>query len=500
MTSISVSTAPSTEDPRQARRPASGATLRLLVVEDSEDDFDLVVAHLRRQGRQVQARRVEDEAGLRAALGAEAWDAVISDFNLPRFDCATAQRVAGELRPFLPFIIVSGHIGEDAAVEAMHAGADDYVMKHNLVRLLPAIDRSVASREQRRLHLAADAALRDALDRMRALVSASPLAIIELDANGMVQTWNQAAEAMFGWSEAEVRGAPPPHIGEDAQQEFHQLRRDNRGGITVANRPARRRTKDGRTLEVLTSAAPLVSPEGRYAGAVAMLADVTAQRRTEAELRDLSMQMENRLEEERAAIARELHDEVGGTLVAVKADIDWLRRHAAQAPGAAAKIADMERLVGNVLASSTRLARALRPGSLDDTIVAAVGFKSAEFAERMGVPCRFRTNDEEISLAADRSNALIRVFQEALTNITKHAGATEVDVELFATPDEVTLEIRDNGRGLNPGDDAKPGSFGIRGMRERLNALGGWIDVGGEPGRGTTVMVSVPRAPAKEAG
>ena len=474
--------------------PVSGAPLKLLVVEDSEDDFDLLVAHIRRHGRRLQARRVEDEPGLRAALGDDTWDVVISDFNLPRFSCAAAQRIAGDLQPFLPFIIVSGHIGEEAAVEAMHAGADDYVMKHNLARLVPAIDRSLASRDQRRMRLESDAALRDALERMRALVSASPLAIIQIDGQGLVQTWNQAAEAMFGWTEDEVRGGPSPDGGENAQQQNLQIRRDTLNGLVFANRPAQRVTRDGRMLDVLVSAAPLVTPDGRYGGAVTMIADVTAQRRTEAELRDLSLQMENRLEEERAAIARELHDEVGGTLVAVKADIDWLRRHAAKEPGAMAKVEDMERLVGNVLASSARLARALRPGSLDDTIVAAVDIKSAEFAERMGMPCRFRTNDEEISLPADRSNALIRVFQEALTNITKHAGATGVDVELFVTPAEVTLEIRDNGCGLRAGDDTKPGSFGIRGMRERLNALGGWVEVSGEPGRGTTVMVSMPRA------
>ena len=469
--------------------------LKLLVIEDSEDDFELLVAHLRRRGRTLDARRVEEAEGLREALAAGPWDAVISDYNLPRFDCIEALGIVAGAAPFTPFLIVSGHLGEDAAVNAIHAGADDYVMKQNLARLVPAIERSMASREQRRLRVQADAALREAMERLHAVVSASPLAIIQLDAEGIVQTWNAAAEAMFGWSEAEVRGLPPPHVGDDEQQEYQVLRRDSRAGLSFANRPARRRTRDGRVLEVLVSAAPLVDPEGRYAGVVKMIADVTAQRRTEAELRDVSTRMESRLEEERAAIARELHDEVGGTLVAVKADLDWLRRHAAKSPAEVAKIADLDRLVGQVLASSTRLARALRPGTLDDTIVAAIGFKSAEFAERMGIPCRFRTNDDELSLPADRSTALLRVFQEALTNVTKHAKATAVDVELFATPAEVTLEIRDDGRGLARGDTDKAGSFGIRGMHERLAALGGWIDVSGEPGEGTTVMVCVPRAP-----
>ncbi len=480
----------------QAASRVDEPPLKILVVEDSEDDFELVVAHLKRQGRRVNARRVEDEDGLRAALAADSWDVVISDFNLPRFDGAAAQRVAGELQPYTPFIIVSGHIGEDAAVDAMHAGADDYVMKHNLARLSPAIERSLRNREQRRLRMQADVALRDTLHRMRTLVSASPLAIVQLDENDCVETWNYAAERMFGWAEEEVRGQPVPFVPEDEQQAFQQFRRDVRAGVAFTNRPGRRRTRDGRVLEVLLSVAPLRTPDGHDAGAVAMLADITAQRHIERELKDLSVQMESRLEEERAAIARELHDEVGGTLVAVKANLDWLRRHAA--PGAGSKIEDTDRLVGHVLAASTRLARALRPGTLDDTIVAAVGIKAAEFAERMGIPCRVRSNDDELTLPADRSNALVRVLQEALTNITKHAAATRVDVELFATPTEVTLEIRDNGRGLGEADLAKRDSFGIRGMSERLHALGGWIDVSGEPGAGTTVMVCVPRAAAQE--
>ena len=468
--------------------------LKLLVIEDSEDDFELIAAHVRRRGRALDAQRVEDGESLRAALGASPWDAVIADFNLPQLDCNRAMGIVAEAAPFTPFIIVSGQLGEDAAVNAIHAGADDYVMKQNLARLMPAIERSIESREQRRLRVRADAALREAMERLHATVSASPLAIVQLDAVGAVQTWNAAAESMFGWPESEVRGAAPPCIGEDGEEAYQRFRRDNRNGVTFANRPAQRRTRDGRVLEVLVSAAPMLGADGRYAGAVELIADVTAQRRTEAELRDVSARMEARLEEERAAIARELHDEVGATLVAVKAYLDWLRRHAAGEPAALAKIAGLDRLVGEVLTASTRLARALRPGTLDDTIVAAIGFKASEFSERMGIPCRFRSNDDELTLPADRSTALLRIFQEALTNITKHAGATGVDVELFATPSEVTLEIRDDGRGLARSDTRKAGSFGIRGMHERVAALGGWIDVSGEPGHGTTVMVGVPRA------
>ncbi len=104
--------------------------LKLLFVEDSEDDYDLVLLHLRRRGHQVSAHRVEDEQGLRAALAAGPWDAILSDYNLPRFDCIEALRIAAAEAPYTAFVIVSGHIGEDAAVEVMRHGASDYLLKN----------------------------------------------------------------------------------------------------------------------------------------------------------------------------------------------------------------------------------------------------------------------------------------------------------------------------------------------------------------------------------
>jgi signal transduction histidine kinase len=225
-----------------------------------------------------------------------------------------------------------------------------------------------------------------------------------------------------------------------------------------------------------------------------IMVDITALKHAEARLRELTAGWEARVEEERAAIARELHDDVGGTLAALKVDIDWLRRHAGERSDIQGKTADMEELVDSLIAASQRLALTLRPGLLDLGIVAAIEAKAAEFAGRLGIPCRFHANVEELDLATDQSNALFRVFQEALTNVTKHAGASRVDVELFATAQEVTLEIRDDGRGVAPADLAKAGSFGVRGMHERLGRLGGWAEVTGQPGKGTTVMVGLPRS------
>ena len=378
--------APPIPPPAPGRKPEPRGELRVLVVEDSQDDYELLVNFLGRSPWNVQARRVEDASGLRAALAAQRWDVVISDHKLPRFDSSAALHIARKADGQVPFIIVSGQIGEDVAVDAMLAGADDYVMKHNLARLRPAVQRCLAASELRREKLEAERAVQES----------------------------------------------------DARAE--QALRDSRAALS-----------------------------------------------------ELAAHWEARMEEERAAIARELHDDVGGTLTALKVDIEQLRRGADGDAQFKERAAEMGRLVDSLIEASTRLAGDLRPAALDFGLSAALEVKAREFEKRVGIPCRFRSNDEELALDPERGRALVRVFQEALTNVIKHARATRVEAELFVTAGEVTLEVRDDGRGLQPADLAKRDSFGVRGMHERVGRIGGWIEVSGEPGKGTTVMVSIPR-------
>ena len=134
-----------TLSPVPLHQAAGRAPVRILCVEDSDSDFELLQFALRAAGLAHTAIRVEDETGMRGALASGNWDAVISDHNLPSFSSAAALRVLREQEPDTPFLIVSGAIGEDAAVAAMQSGADDYLMKHSLKRLAPAIEHSLAA-------------------------------------------------------------------------------------------------------------------------------------------------------------------------------------------------------------------------------------------------------------------------------------------------------------------------------------------------------------------
>ena len=184
--------------PASAHASAGRLPIRVLCVEDSDIDYELLQFALRASGLAHDPMRVEDETGMRDALSGGNWDVVISDHNLPRFSSAAALKVLREMEPDTPFLIVSGAIGEDAAVAAMQSGADDYLMKHSLKRLAPAIEHAMAAATERRHRRVATSELRASLDYLRTVLTASPIAIITLDADLRITIFNAAAERIFG--------------------------------------------------------------------------------------------------------------------------------------------------------------------------------------------------------------------------------------------------------------------------------------------------------------
>lgn len=348
--------------------------LRALFVEDSPTDYNLLLRLLRVAGYQVEATRVETEAGLRDALQASSWDVVISDHNLPEFSSTEALNIVKEMGVDAPFIIVSGAIGEDIAVEAMIAGADDYILKSRLPRLVPALKRSLAAAASRRKERAA------------------------------------------------------------------------------------------------------------------------AQR-----LRELSAHLEQVKENERTAIAREIHDDIGGLLTGLTFDLAWLQSHA-RGDEVLERLHNMQTLLGQARSSVQRILRELRPPMLELGVVAALEWQAQDFSRRHGIPCHFISNRETIAVSEAISAALFRICQEALTNIAKHAQATSVHIDIFADESSVTLEVTDDGVGLADDSQTKAGSYGLLGMRERAAALNGWVEINSAPGRGTSLMLSLPLHSEAEGG
>jgi signal transduction histidine kinase len=197
-------------------------------------------------------------------------------------------------------------------------------------------------------------------------------------------------------------------------------------------------------------------------------------------------------EQEREAIAREIHDDVGSTLTAIKFELALLRT---ELKGAAlAPLARVGQLIDSAITSSTRIMHDLRPGILDEGVVAALEWQARSFEQRMGIACRFSSSHDEIPLSSEQAIAVFRICQEALNNVAKYAQAGAVDIRLRAGAGRLTLDIGDDGKGIDAADLNRPDRFGLRGMRERAHSLGGAVDIRGAPGRGTTVSVSLPLA------
>jgi len=355
-------------------RGSKAAPIRLLVVEDSELDFDLLTATLARDGPPLRAERVEDEASMREALERGPVDAVLTDHNMPRFDSFAALKLAKAADPDLPVLVVSGEMSEDLAVAALHAGADDFILKSRLFRVGPALTRSLEAAAQRRAGRAAAAALAD----------------------------------------------------------------------------------------------------------------------SEARLRELARHLESAKEEERRRIAGEIHDDIGSMLTALRFETVALARHLQQRAVDAPRVPLMLDLIGQLVAASHRIQHNLRPPVLDAGLVAALQWLVSSFAERTGVQARFESNREDVPLSADGSAALYRAAQEALANASKHARAKQVTVQLFASPQEVSLEVSDDGVGFDPDLLRSAPGFGLRALLERARGLGGWAEVSSTPDHGASLMFSIP--------
>jgi signal transduction histidine kinase len=348
------------------------AVVRILHLEDSRVDHALVKFALQRSQLACELVLVDTMEDLRLQLETASFDIVLADYHLPGFTGLDGWDLAHELRPELPFVVLSGAIGEAAAVEAMHRGVSDYLLKDNMHRLAHVIERALEVSETRRAKAVADAELADSRQR----------------------------------------------------------------------------------------------------------------------LAELAEHLQASIEQERSDIAREIHDDIGGALTAVKLDLALVGRHA-QDPAMKRHVQSAMEMLQHALGASQRIMLNLRPPILDQGLVAAVQWLAASFERRTGIRVVVRRSAEVIEVSRELQLVAYRTAQEALTNVTKHAQASAVTIDLSDREGVLTLEVKDNGRGLDPQALRKEKSFGLLGLRERAAKVDGWLDVSSSP-RGTSVILSVP--------
>jgi PAS domain S-box-containing protein len=254
--------------------------LRLLIVEDSEDDTWLIVRQLQQAGLHPDFQRVETLGALREALDGGTWDLIICDFSLPQFGGPAALAIYRQHELDIPFIIVSGAIGEETAVEMMKAGAHDYVMKNNLARLGPVVHRELAAAKERCARKQVEAARA----HLAAIVECCDEAIVGKTLDGTVVSWNAAAERLYGYTAAEILGRSvsilvPPYRPRDLIEVFEMAARGER----VEAFETIRVRKDGTPIEVSLVVSPIKDASGRVVGASSVGRDISRRKEEERE-------------------------------------------------------------------------------------------------------------------------------------------------------------------------------------------------------------------------
>jgi two-component system, NarL family, sensor histidine kinase UhpB len=346
--------------------------LSILHLEDNEADHELVGHVLRRSDLECELTWVETLEDFQQVLATRKVDAILADYHLGGFSGMDAWEWVKATGHDVPFIIVSGAIGEATVADAMVRGVSDYVDKNKLGRLPMVLQRALDFFATRR---AQAAAARELAESRRRLV-------------------------------------------------------------------------------------------------------------------DLAEHLQTSIDRERADIAREIHDDIGGSLAAVKLDLAWIARRVTdedtrQHVNAALAMAE------HALGASQRIMRNLRPSVLDQGLVPAVQWLAQTFAERTGMAVKWK-GALTAPLPKDVEMVAYRTAQEAMTNVLKHAQATELRIELSDLEGFLTLEISDNGHGATAQDLAKLKSFGLLGLKERAQTVGGWLDVVTGAGAGLTLILSVP--------
>ena len=421
----------------------------------------------------------------------------------------------GHIAHFAQTGVTSRRMGELTTLWGLRADGEEFPLEASISqagepgkRQFTVILRDISLRRQQDAEAErVRGALDDTQARLTAIVDSAMDAVITVDDAQRIVLFNRAAEQVFRVPRDQVLGAPLERLLPARFRGAHHAHVESFGATGVTSRRMGDITTlwalrgDGSEFPIEASISQVAEAGRRYFTVI--LRDITvrkqaedALRRQQHELRELSAQVLEAREEEKTRIARELHDELGQLLTAVKMDLSWLNdRASADDEQLCAKLRETSALVDQTVTATRRISADLRPLMLDDLGLAdAAAWLVEEFGKRSSVRCSFQLGDaaalENISKAV--GTAVYRALQESLTNIARHSEAKNAWILLTAEGDELRFEVEDDGRGIAAVDLAKVRSLGLKGMRERLAYLGGSLDIGAAPRGGTRLRGRLP--------
>jgi two-component system sensor histidine kinase UhpB len=482
--------------------------LRVLLIESSTADAQHTLNKLSQAGYLLEHRRVDSAKGMKAAINKEKFDVVLCSYDPPGFGGLTALELLQKSDVDIPFLFLSHDLREKTILYTMQHGADDYIFKGSLNRLAPAIEHNLREARIRQEHRAAQLELQENQTRLHAFIADLPgMAYqMQLHNNGSVTFpyVSEGCQALLGIAPQDltrVSSLFEALVHPDDFASYLQSLQASAKNLSFWNWEGRILTMPDNEVKWINirstprKTAPGIQWEGIIFNITQSKEAELEIKRSRAQLRELSSHMQDVREQERIAIAREIHDDMGSTLTAVKLDIAWLGGRLSSNPVLAEKARSIETLVDKCTAAAGNISRSLRPSVLDTFgIVAAIEMEADEFEQRTRISCIFESRDEGPAIPPDISIALFRILQEALANIIKHASANEVTVHIHNRVEGIVLSVQDNGCGFSEADRAKPRSFGLRGIRERVEYFGGDVRIDSLPGQGTKVSVFIPHA------
>jgi PAS domain S-box-containing protein len=479
--------------------------LRVLIVEDSEDDTLLLLRELRKGGYGPVYERAETPEAMNSALENQEWDIVISDYVLPKFSGLGALDVLRKNGQDLPFIIVSGNIGEDIAVEAMKAGAHDYIIKGNLKRLNPAIERELREAEARRKHRRSE----EELSRLAAAVECAPDAVVIADTDWIVRYVNPAFKEITGYSPEEIIGRSL-HIlrsGKHDEKFYNEIwnnlkqGRNWRGHLTV-------RKKDGTSYEEEVTYSPVKDSSGNIRNYVAIKRDITDKLRLES-IAEAVNTMNNI-----GYVFSGIRHEIGNPINSIKMTLGVLKRNFDKYDKA-----DILEYIERALSESARveyLLKTLRNFNMYETPeLQNIDLRSffdkfsslvkGDLSLKKGID--FRVSVEQ---GAEFSYADPRALQQILLNICNNAAdalegrpGPSIEIKVTKLSDMILIRVNDNGAGISMEEQAnlfKPfyttkvngTGLGLVIVKKMLAGMNGIIEIRSEKNVGTTMDIIIP--------